>query len=752
MLFRILTIAAGLIALCLLAIYALGSGALGTRWEMGDASESRVSAAVVDARRQVQESARQSIGVAKPAGAEEPKQILFGDLHVHSTFSLDAFIMALPATGGDGARPVSDACDFARFCSDLDFWSINDHALSATPRSWRETVDSIRQCNDVAGDPSNPDLTTFLGWEWTQMGTTPDNHYGHKNVILRGLADEDIPTRPIAARPPADAYDRQPKSQPGTLLRGMLGVTQPGRDTNDLLRYFADMLNQPQCPDGVPVRELSEDCHETTSTPAGLFAKLDEWGFDSMVIPHGTTWGLYTPHGSSWDKQLVGDEHDADRQPLIEVYSGHGNSEEYRDWQEVVLSAGGASCPEPVEGFLPSCWRAGEIIHARCIAAGETEATCSARAAEARLNYIDADVMGHLTVPGTHPDEWLDADQCTDCFQPSLNYRPKSSVQYIMALRNFDDPANPRRFEFGFIASSDNHSSRPGTGYKEYARTQMTEAPLVMAGARMMGGLPQTTREAVSKPFAWEDFRGAFFALREAERATSFFVTGGLVAVHSQGRDRDSIWNAMEQKEVYGTSGPRILLWFDLLNPPGSRGTTIPMGGEASMSASPIFQVRAVGSFEQEPGCPDSSLNALDPARIDRLCRGECYNPSDQRRAISRIEVVRIRPQIRHGEPVADLIEDPWRVLDCDPDPTGCAATFTDPDFQTSGRDALYYVRAIETPSPAVNADNLRCERDETGRCISVHACLDVPNSDDCLADTEQRAWSSPIFLANQAR
>ena len=39
------------------------------------------------------------------------KQILFGDLHVHSTFSIDAFFMSLPSAGGDGLHPISDACE-----------------------------------------------------------------------------------------------------------------------------------------------------------------------------------------------------------------------------------------------------------------------------------------------------------------------------------------------------------------------------------------------------------------------------------------------------------------------------------------------------------------------------------------------------------------------------------------------------------------------------------------------------------------
>ena len=37
-------------------------------------------------------------------------------------------------------------------------------------------------------------------------------------------------------------------------------------------------------------------------------------------------------------------------------------------------------------------------------------------------------------------------------------------------------PIPPRRFRFGFIASSDNHFGRPGTGYKEVHRSGFTES------------------------------------------------------------------------------------------------------------------------------------------------------------------------------------------------------------------------------------------------------------------------------------
>jgi hypothetical protein len=46
-----------------------------------------------------------------------------------------------------------------------------------------------------------------------------------------------------------------------------------------------------------------------------------------------------------------------------------------------------------------------------------------------------------------------------------------------------------------------------------------------------------------------------------------------------------------------------------------------------------------------------------------------------------------------------------------------------------------------------VNAGLLRCEKDAEGNCAKVKPCIGVPDSDDCLAKTEERAWSSPIFI-----
>jgi hypothetical protein len=689
---RILIVAGTLILLLLALDWAGGLGWLGSRWGEGIPTDAVIPASVLAQRARAQRVAS--------AGVPEAGQILFGDLHVHSTFSTDAFMNALPVMGGDGARPVSDACDFARFCSALDFWSINDHAENLTPRRWSETIASLRQCEAVSGDAEAPDVVPFLGWEWTQVGTTPENHWGHKNVVFEYLDDANVPTRPISAGSSGPVGG----TASSTLSLGLLALAGFAQGGADLATHLRERLDVPACAPGVPVRDLPADCLEAASTPAELFAKLDDWGYESIVIPHGTTWGYTTPPGASWDGQLSREQHDPLRQILVEVYSGHGNSEEYRSWNDVIRAPDGSvGCPRPRDDYLPSCWRAGEIARARCLGDGQAPEECSRRAARARADHVASGLFGSLTVPDQTARDWGDSGQCRDCFLPAFNYRPKSSVQYIMALSRFDHAASPLRFRFGFIASSDSHSARPGTGYKEYARSEMTE---VRFGRH---------------------FPGQF----ESERQASFFLTGGLVAAHASGRTREAIWEAFQRREVYGTSGPRILLWFDLIDP--DTGERRPMGSEVRTQGPPTFQVRALGSFEQRPGCPEYAARALSPERLERLCRGECYHPGDTRRAITRIEVVRIRPQARPGEAVAGLIEDPWKVLPCDPDPAGCRVSFEDTEFPAAGRDTLYYARAIEAPSLAVGAAGL--------------GCLGAPEEDDCLGEVEERAWSSPIFV-----
>ena len=668
----------------------------------------------------------------------EPTQILFGDLHVHTTWSVDAFMWSLPMMGGEGVHPPADACDFARFCSQLDFYSLTDHAESLTPRTWAAEKESIRQCNAVASGGKDQDLFAFAGFEWTQIGTTPDKHYGHKNVIFKHTDDARLPARPIGARGLAT---RAFSDRMATLRRLNLPLKAfPNHKPYLALgNHIREIGGYPECAAGVHTKELPADCREVVDTPRDLYAKLSEWDLETLVIPHGTTWGFYTPGGYRWDKQIAKAQDD-ERQRLVEVYSGHGNSEEYRTYAAVELGADGPSCPAPAEDYEPCCWRAGRIIQSRCDDP-ESEA-CMARVKKAQQDFVNADTSGYLTVGGTQMEDWGNCGQCTNCFQPSYGHRPGGSVQYMLARGNFDDADAPRHHTLGFIASSDNHSARPGTGYKEFARKKMTEARgaldeswyRAMFGSR---GRANKSSRAVRDVDKLPSYKRLWF-----ERQASFFITGGLVAVHAKERSRDAIWQALENRQVYGTSGPRLLLWFDLVN---AKDGQRPMGSEVTLAKNPVFKVKAAGAFVQKPGCPESVTQSLGAERQQRLCAGQCYHPDDRRHKITQIEVVRIQRQQRDDESIGALIEDPWKVIPCSDGAEVCTARFEDKGYKELGRPVLYYVRAIQEPTPTINADGLRCDDEQCDPCYGDYRTAD---DDDCLTDSQARAWSSPIYLS----
>ena len=665
---------------------------------------------------------KQSLMVAE----EDASQILFGDLHVHTTYSIDAFTLELPMMGLQGAHDSSMACDFARYCANLDFFSFNDHAEGLTPDHWREQKKIIQQCNISNEDTLTTDLVVFPGWEWTQIGTTKDNHWGHRNVIFKDIYN--LPARPIGSRTPESGLGVFDTTQQAVKAR-WLDVLNFKR-YSDLNWLLNEVRNIPYCKEGVNSKELPLDCYEYARTPRELFSKLDEWNADSIVIPHGQSWGFHVPLGASWDNRLNDEGHDSEKQILLEIMSGHGNSEEYRGIASAnFLQNETMSCPEPTEDFLPCCWQAGEIQKKRCD--DLTTEECDARVELAKKYTLAGGPYTNMVFPEAKPEEWLNCDQCTDCFKPAFNYRPKQSAQYALALSNFDQSQDsPNRYNFGFIASTDDHTARPGTGYKQYERRKMTFA----TGVKSKIWEYQNKAEDPNFPEIPKITPGE--SQPDSERVSSFVYPGGILAVHSKGRGKDEIWAALKNKNVYGTSGPRILLWFDLINSPQGQ---VPMGSEITMSQNPQFIVRAAGSFKQIEGCSDESIDSLSADRLEYLCAGECYNPSNEREIIEKIEVIKITPQIYAGETVSSLIQDPWKTIPCQG--TGeCIAKFED---ETFSRDSVYYVRAIQGPTPAINGSALN--KRETFELCKGSFRTDL--TDDCLSFTNERAWSSPIYI-----
>ena len=87
-------------------------------------------------------------------------------------------------------------------------------------------------------------------------------------------------------------------------------------------------------------------------------------------------------------------------------------------------------------------------------------------------------------------------------------------------------------------------------------------------------------------------------------------------------------------------------------------------------------------------------------------------------------------------------MENFWKVIDCPKSNLGCVVEFEDPQYS---RDSTYYVRAIQEGTLAINGQNISVEDGAEVNICKGSYKTDL--SDDCLSITEERAWSSPIYL-----
>ena len=317
----------------------------------------------------------------------------------------------------------------------------------------------------------------------------------------------------------------------------------------------------------------------------------------SLVIPHGTTWGLMTPRGFDLRKELETGQHDPERQRLFEVLFGtRGTRRSSSDWPGTRTHDDPLVCPAP-DGGLPALLLARGGRSSR-LAARSRRSPIRRRPTVTRARERPARTISrrappaHLTVPGADVDDWLDCDQCRDCFAPPYSHRPRGSAQNALALRSVDDAGRTHAYRFGLIGASDTHDARPGNGFKEFARLENTEANARSPLTRRLLSR-DVAPVARSREVSLADVPLA--GRRYTERGASYLLTGGLTAAHADSRRREDLWSAFERREVYATSGDRILLWFDLLNAPqGARPMGSIVAGQVTPAALPCDRRRSV--------------------------------------------------------------------------------------------------------------------------------------------------------------
>jgi hypothetical protein len=273
--------------------------------------------------------------------------------------------------------------------------------------------------------------------------------------------------------------------------------------------------------------------------------------------------------------------------------------------------------------------------------------------------------------------------------------------------------ANP--FKFGMIGASDSHTAlattRDDNYFGKFAANEPSKDRWDHYVIQSIGG------DDSLSTFAYEE------------------VASGLAAVWAQENTREALFEAMQRKEVYSTTGPRMTVRFfggqqysqaDLTSPNMARigyGKGVPMGGDlpSGMKGAPVFMIAATRD-------PDS-------ANLDRIqvikgwlnkqgkLQEKVYNVamSDGRKTDG-------KGQVKALESTVDVANATYSNA------IGAAelrTLWSDPDFDGSLR-AVYYVRVLEIPTPRWTAYDQKFFE------------IEIPDS--IPKEVQNRAYTSPIW------
>ena len=564
-----------------------------------------------------------------------PTQVLWGDTHLHTSWSGDAYLMGTtvpPDTAYRFARGETVASsDGTQVSIDrpLDFLVVADHARpifhpslvgGKNPR-WRQVCANADRFNAPGR------FTAFSGYEWTPSGPRV-----HRVVIF-----------------------------------------SDGADKACHLPFFSA---------------------ETSSNVEELWSRLqnyeNETGGRVLTISHGanqsrgTQFALQNYDGKDLDRDYA--ETRSRWEPLYEVIQTKGDSETHP-----VLS--------PDDTFADYYrWPVPQM-----------EANLAAAIASKKKQLKAPDKLKAPNNKLKAPNKLKASNQLK---APNNKLKALKTAEYARsALRNglkLHQALGVNPFKIGLIGSTDMHTGLATVGEDNFQGNTASTAP----GPERV---PAAYEKAVTK--------GGYYA------------AAGLAAVWAQENTRESIFAAMQRREVYATTGPRILLQFfacfdyDDIDVLGSNFREQGYAGGVPMG----------GDLTNAPGPPALLIRAArDPngANLDRIqvIKGWLDRNGQLHEKIYNVAVSGNRVIDKNGkvQPVgntitADGIAYSNRIGDAE-----LTAVWRDPDFNKK-EFAFYYVRVLEIPTPQWPA----FDRQRYG-LKDIHS--DIPTM------AQERAYSSPIW------
>ena len=597
---------------------------------------------------QAPNAAAETEGFEQEAGrslaAAPNRRLYFGDTHVHTAYSFDAYLLG-NTLGPDSAyryakgETVTTSTGLERQLDrPLDFLAVSDHGmfLGVVPQ-WADPTSRVGQL---------PEAAAFHG---INEKVSPDPASGQQRVAL---FRQDF---------------RRFVTKRGDLLDVLMARTQ----NNPALASAAF--------DYPAHRRAWQDTVEAAE-------RHNDPGAFTAFLAYEWTASTPAPEAAAYHRNLIFRGGATPKRPFTRQDSS--NPEDLWGWMDALRAQGVDTLAIPHNPNQSN----GQTFRMRYSDGRPVDAAF----AETRMrNEPLVEITQIKGTSETHPrlsplDEWAEFE--------ILNTRKGNVSQYSLphgsyvreALINglalgFEGRGNP--FRMGFIGSSDAHNS--ASSYDEFNYLGST-AITTGAGARA----------AVPLPKAADQTEAEYGPMRTAQ-----FAASGLAAVWAQANTRDAIFDAMRRKETYATSGPRIKLRFfagqgldqidledaDFIAAAYQGG--VPMGGDLLLEdgGPPQFIVWAQRDPQSAPLQRLQIIKGWYDSSHGRETREVIYD-------VACSDGLSVDP-ITHRCPDNGAAVNP---TDCsqlaDKGDSELKAVWADPDFDPATH-AVYYVRALENPS-----------------------------------------------------
>jgi hypothetical protein len=584
------------------------------------------------------------------ADFNENRNAYFGDLHVHTSWSFDAFIFNVRTSPDDaynfgkgqaiphvGGKPI-------QMSRPLDFMAVTDHAEYMGIMMQMQDKDNPLAQLEMAKQINDPDRAVSLK-AFGNIGFSLATSWPYKELLQTDIIQN-------TWQRVVEAADRHYEPGKFTTFPAYEWTSAPPEIFT--LKQYAQNLHRNVVFKGGKVSGIPFSAFNSQD-PEDLWAWMDKErakGIDVMAIPHNANMS----NGLMYDTK---------------TFSGKALTAAY---------AQSRSRNEPIN----------EVVQIK----GQS-----------------------MTHPVLSPnDEFADYELYQYTFSTSFPAPPSQAKNSFVraALKDglaFEKSLGTNPFKFGFIGSSDGHNAASPVEEDNY-----------------FGKIGNT------------DATPTLRLDQNNQRPAKFWSAAGLAGVWAKENTREAIFEAMQRKETFATSGPRIKLRFfagwdmqiDADSLANDNWVTkayqngVPMGSDlnrpqSTTHRSPTFIIQAIKDAEG--------------ANLDRvqIIKGYLDDDGNTQEKIYEVAWAGDRAIDTNGKlpAIGNTVDLTTVTYTNNIGAVTLQSIWTDPDFNPN-QSAFYYVRVLEIPTPRWTTYDAKT--------------LGVPPPADVSATIQERAWSSPIW------